>query len=76
MPAKAVDQSIQATMARKMAEFSNGFNFKTVVVLYWIEINYQNIDKSYFRIIASAHKLRGVTNDRIPVRHCESCTLR
>ena len=51
MPAKAVDQSIQATMARKMVEFSNGFNFKTVVVLYWIEINYQNIDKSYFRRI-------------------------
>jgi hypothetical protein len=50
-------------MARKMVELRNGFNFKTVVVLYWIEISYQNIDKSCFRRIASAHKLRGVRND-------------
>ena len=63
-------------MARKLVELRNGFNFKAVVVFNLDEISYQNMDKSYFRIIASAHKLRGVTNDRIPVRHCESCTLR
>ena len=34
MPTKAVDHSMQATMARKMVEFSNGFIFKTMAIFY------------------------------------------